>query len=59
MLLPVATEFDENNNTLYAVTDELGTYCVLDMEILMRNLGIEPEESISVETVERIMYRRQ
>lgn len=56
MLLPVATEFDENNNTLYAVTDELGTYCVLDMEILMRNLGIEPEESISVETVERIMY---
>ncbi len=42
MLLPVATEFDENTNTLFAETDEMGTYCVLDMEILMQNLGIEP-----------------
>lgn len=56
MLLPIATEFDEKNDTLFAVTDELGTYCVLDMEILMRNLGIEPEESISVEIVEKLMY---
>ncbi len=55
MLLPVATEFDEESNTLYAETDELGTYCVLDMEVLMRNFGIEPEET-STETVERLAY---
>ena len=56
MLLPVATEFDEESNTLYAETDELGTYCVLDMEVLMRNFGIEPDES-AVEAVEpQIFY---
>lgn len=56
MLLPVTTEFDEENNTLFAETDELGTYCVLDMTILMQNLGIEPEDGITTETVERIAY---
>ena len=55
MLLPVATEVDEENNTLYAETDELGTYCVLDMEVLMRNFGIEPEE-VSAEVVEKEVY---
>ncbi len=55
MLLPVATEFDEEDNTLYAETDELGIYCVLDMEVLMRNLGIEPE-AVSTETVEKLAY---
>ena len=55
MLLPVATEFDEESNSLYAETDELGTYCVLDMEVLMRNFGVEPEE-ISTQTVSRKMY---
>ncbi len=56
MLLPVATEFDEESNTLSAETDELGTYCVLDMEVLMRNLGIKPEELSNTETVTRKMY---
>lgn len=55
MLLPVATEVDEENNTLSAETDDLGTYCVLDMEVLMRNFGIEPEETYT-ETVTRQMY---
>ena len=55
MLLPVATEVDEESNTLFAETDELGTYCVLDMEVLMRNFGIEPEEIVT-ETVTRQMY---
>lgn len=55
MLLPVATEVDEENNTLSAETDELGTYCVLDMEVLMRNFGIEPDEVVT-ETVTRQMY---
>lgn len=49
MLLPVATEFDEESNTLSVETDELGTYCVLDMEVLMRNLGIKPEELSNTE----------
>lgn len=56
MLLPVATEFDEESNTLSAETDELGTYCVLDMEVLMRNFGIKPEELNNTETVTRKMY---
>ena len=43
MLLPVATQFDEENNTLYAETDELGTYCLLDMEILLQQLNIAPD----------------
>lgn len=43
MLLPVATEFDVDNNTLYAETDELGTYCVLDMEVLLQNFGVAPD----------------
>ena len=52
MLLPVATEVDEESNTLSAETDELGTYCVLDMEVLMRNFGIEPEEIVAETEVE-------
>lgn len=55
MLLPVVTEFDADSNTLYAETDELGTYCVLDMEVVMRNFGIEPE-GISTEVVIQQMY---
>lgn len=55
MLLPVETKFDEESNTLYAETDRLGTYCVLDMEILMQKLGIAPDGT-SVENVARQMY---
>ena len=32
MLLPIETEVDTQTNTLTATTDELGTYCVIDME---------------------------
>lgn len=55
MLLPIVTEFDEESNTLYAETDRLGTYCVLDMEVLMQKLGIAPDGT-SVENVARQMY---
>ena len=41
MLLPIETKFDIENNTLYAEVDELGTYCVMDMEIWLNNLGVE------------------
>lgn len=40
MLLPIDTSFDENNNTLYAEVDELGTYCIMDLEIWFNNLGV-------------------
>ena len=57
MLLPVATEFDEESNTLYAETDELGTYCVLDLEVMMRNFdACSASEEISTQTVSRQMY---
>lgn len=55
MLLPVATEFDEENNTLFAETDELGTYCVLDMEVLLQTFGVNPDGS-QTEHVETQMY---
>ena len=55
MLLPVATEFDEENNTLFAETDELGTYCVLDMEVLLQTFGVNPDGS-QTDQVEMQMY---
>ena len=45
MLLPVETEYDEANNTVSATTDRVGTYCLMDMEMLFKNLGIEPDGS--------------
>lgn len=55
MLLPIDTLFDEKNNTLYAEVDELGTYCIMDMEIWFNNLGVtvpipEPKDSNSTPT---------
>ncbi len=55
MLLPVATEFDEDNHTLFAETDELGTYCVLDMEVLLQTFGVNPDGT-QTESVEMQMY---
>lgn len=56
MLLPVETEYDETNNTVSATTDRVGTYCLMDMEMLFKNLGIEPDDSktpdISAQTLD-------
>lgn len=52
MLLPVETEFDTENGLLYAEVDELGTYCIMDMEIWLNNLGVEMPEEIH----QNIMY---
>ncbi len=43
MLLPIETEFDVENGLLYAEVDELGTYCIMDLEIWFNMLGIVPE----------------
>ncbi len=42
ILLPIETFHDEENNTVYAKTDCLGTYCVMDLEVWLQNLGVEP-----------------
>jgi hypothetical protein len=50
MLLPVKTEFDVANNTLYTDVDRLGTYCVIDMEKWLKGLGINADGSQTQET---------
>lgn len=53
MLLPIETKFDIQNNIIYAEVDELGTYCVMDMEMWFESLGIEAEEPqpMSIQTM--------
>lgn len=43
MLLPIETVVDEENNRIYATTDDLGTYCVMDMERWLASFEV-PEE---------------
>ena len=43
MLLPIETVVDEKNNRIYATTDELGTYCVMDMELWLSSFDV-PED---------------
>ncbi len=53
ILLQIETFHDEENNTVYAKTDCLGTYCVMDLEVWMKNLGVEPvSDSEKAETVQ-------
>lgn len=56
MLLPVNTEFSEDSTQLYAEVDELGTYCIMDMEIWLDNLGVEmPEMNTNISPL-RLTY---
>lgn len=55
VLLPIETHHDVENNIVYAETAEMGTYCVLDMEIWFKNLGIDPistDENIEVSHID-------
>ncbi len=45
MLLPVETFHDVENNRVYTHVDELGTYCLMDMEIWLESIGIEAVSS--------------
>ena len=47
MLLPIETEFDVENKQLYAEAEKSGTYCLMDMEIWLANLGVEMPEGSS------------
>ncbi len=51
MLLPIETFHDVTNNTVYAKTDRMGTYCLVDMEIFLDNISkeLEIEETAEVE----------
>ena len=46
MLLPIETQFDIENNLLYAQVDELGTYCVMDMELWFDSFDL-PEDILN------------
>ncbi|SFC71438.1 dockerin type I repeat-containing protein [Ruminococcus albus] len=50
MLLPIETKYDTENNSITTTVDELGTYCIVDMEKWFETLGIEPEEFATVNT---------
>ncbi len=43
MLLPIETFHDVENNRVYTHVDELGTYCLVDMEVWLEGLDISPE----------------
>ena len=45
MLLPIETFHDVENNRVYTHVDELGTYCLMDMEVWLEGLDIAPEEA--------------
>ena len=48
MLLPIETVIDEETNTISATVDELGTYCVVDMEKWLGNLlGADMPEAVN------------
>lgn len=49
MLLPVETSYDEDSDTIYTETEELGTYCVMDMENWISSFGFEEEEPYNEE----------
>ena len=48
MLLPIETFHDVENSRVYTHVDELGTYCLMDMEVWLENLGIEASSDSTV-----------
>jgi len=44
MLLPIETFHDVENNRVYTHVDELGTYCLMDLEIWLESIGFEASE---------------
>lgn len=41
-LLPIETFYNEETNTVYTHVDELGSYCLVDMEVWMNNIENAP-----------------
>ena len=44
MLLPIETKFDLDNNVVYTEVDELGTYCIVDMEKWLSGFNIDTDD---------------
>ena len=59
MLLPIETQYDLENNVIYAEVDELGTYCIMNMEKLTSSLDLgdatEDENEIMTASIESSM----
>lgn len=45
MLLPIETFHDVENNRVYTHVDELGTYCLMDMEVWLDSIGFDAEKT--------------
>lgn len=45
ILLPVETDVDVENNTVSANVSDLGTYCLIDMEMFFENISSDTESS--------------
>lgn len=57
MLLPIETSYDEENNRVYTHVDEVGTYCLIDMEQWFSLLGVDTSStSQSESTVNTAAY---
>jgi len=54
ILVPIETFYDEQNNIVYANTNKLGVYCLIDMAIWLDNQGV----SISNSTLESETIRQ-
>lgn len=56
ILLPIKTEVDVENDTISTTVDEMGTYCVMDMELFLMNFSNdtaeESDETNSTEEME-------
>lgn len=50
LLLPVETNFDTATNTISAKVDELGTYCIVDMNMWLYDLGIRCDNAEEKQT---------
>ena len=44
MMLPLETQYDLENNTIYADVNDGGTYCVMDLELWFDLFDIDPEQ---------------
>lgn len=44
MLLPIETFHDVESGRVYTHVDELGTYCLMDMEVWLESIGFEASE---------------
>ena len=41
MLLPIETFHDVESGRVYTHVDELGTYCLMDMEVWLESIGLK------------------